>query len=277
MEKKIRKHRIFDRHTGLGLFLMMIGGLFLSQVVLGGLLSLAVMRTGPDFRTSLTMTAGFGGLLLLAFHYFWFTPEYDWRYKKENIPAGFKLLLPILGYWAILFGMFGFFAGRIPFGPITLTQLCSAAGAGMTEEVVYRELPISYMARQWRDEKKIPLMVLIPGLVFGLVHLGNGLFTGNAADYLLQAVLCVFFGIFFSAVYLRTGKVLPVIVMHGLHDILVLSAASYTPELPDSVAVVWLVCEGALALYGLFLIRKEKRVQIMALWDRKWNRQESGR
>ena len=45
--------------------------------------------------------------------------------------------------------------------------------AGVTEEIAFRELPISYMARQWRDEKKIPLMVIIPGLAFGLTHITN--------------------------------------------------------------------------------------------------------
>ena len=45
--------------------------------------------------------------------------------------------------------------------------------AGVTEEIAFRELPISYMARQWRDEIEIPLMVIIPGTAFGLTHLSN--------------------------------------------------------------------------------------------------------
>ncbi len=272
MEKKYRKHAIFDRHTGWGLFLMMFGGLFLAQGVFGGLLSLLVMRTGLDFQTAFTVAGGFGGLILLALHYVWFSPEYNWGYKKENIAEGFKLLLPIVIYWVVNFTMYGFFAGRIPFGPVTLFELGSAVGAGITEEVVFRELPISYMARQWRDEKKIPLMVLIPGLVFGIVHLGNGIVTMNFGDHLIQALLSVLFGIFFAAVYVRTGKVFPVIFMHALHDVLVISGSYYTPELPDAVIWVWFIMEGLLAVYGLFLIRKEKRAEILALWDRKWNR-----
>ena len=33
-----------------------------------------------------------------------------------------------------------------------------------------------------------------------------------------------------------------------------------------------MIIEGILAIYGMYLIRKEKRPEIIALWDRKWNR-----
>ena len=59
---------------------------------------------------------------------------------------------------------------------------------------------------------------------------------------------------------------------HTLHDLLVSSAAVYTPELPDIVIAEWVIIEGILAIYGMYLIRKEKRPEIISLWDRKWNR-----
>lgn len=32
------------------------------------------------------------------------------------------------------------------------------------------------------------------------------------------------------------------------------------------------ICALVLAVYGLYLIRKEKRPEIIALWDKKWNK-----
>ena len=83
--------------------------------------------------------------------------------------------------------------------------------AGVTEEIAFRELPISYMARQWRDEKKIPLMVIIPGTAFGLTHLSN-IVGSKPTDTLAQVALSMLFGIFFSAVYVRTGSIWAVLI-----------------------------------------------------------------
>lgn len=95
-----------------------------------------------------------------------------------------------------MFATFGFFAGRIPFDPLSFEDAASSLMAGITEEVAFRELPISYMARQWRDEKKIPLMVIIPGLAFGLTHITN-IFGSKPTDTLAQVVISIFFGVFF--------------------------------------------------------------------------------
>ena len=170
-----------------------------------------------------------------------------------------------------MFATFGFFAGRIPFDPLSFEDAASSLMAGITEEVAFRELPISYMARQWRDEKKIPLMVIIPGLAFGLTHITN-IFGSKPTDTLAQVVISIFFGVFFSAVYVRTGSIWAVLIGHTLHDLLVSSAVVYTPELPDIVIAEWVIIEGILAIYGMYLIRKEKRPEIISLWDRKWNR-----
>lgn len=212
-----------------------------------------------------------GGIIVLFFHFFWFSPEYNWKTPVSQTIAGLKLLWPILIYWIALFATFGFFAGRIPFDPLSFEDAASSLMAGITEEVAFRELPISYIARQWRDEKKIPLMVIIPGLAFGLTHITN-IFGSKPTDTLAQVVISIFFGVFFSAVYVRTGSIWAVLIGHTLHDLLVSSAAVYTPELPDIVIAEWVIIEGILAIYGMYLIRKEKRPEIIALWDRKWNR-----
>lgn len=269
---KIRKHKILDSHTFSGIFLLMYGGFFVMQFVIGVPLGFAVSKlTGAQTVSCVAFFAAVGGLIVLFFHFFRFSPEYNWKSSGSQTIAGLKLLWPILIYWIVLFSTFGFFAGRIPFGPLSFEGAASSLMAGVTEEVAFRELPISYMARQWRDEKKIPLMVIIPGFAFGLTHITN-ILGSKPTDTLAQVALSVLFGIFFSAVYVRTGSIWAVLIMHTLHDLLVFSATVYTPELPDMVIAELMIIEGILAIYGMYLIRKEKRPEIIALWDRKWNR-----
>ena len=271
---KTRKHKILDNHTFLGIFLLMFGGFFLMQFVIGAPLGFAAMKlTGTSATSYVALFAAVGGLIVLFFHFFRFSPEYNWKTSFSQTVAGLKLLWPILIYWIVLFTTFGFFAGRIPFGPLSFEGAASSLMAGVTEEVAFRELPISYMARQWRDEKKIPLMVIIPGLAFGLIHITN-IFGSKPTDTLAQVVISIFFGVFFSAVYVRTGSIWAVLIGHTLHDLLVSSATVYTPELPDIVIAEFIIVEGILAIYAMYLIRKEKRPEIIALWDRKWNRSE---
>ena len=55
------------------------------------------------------------------------------------------------------------FAGRFPLGPVPLSSIGVSLMAGISEEIAFRELPISYLARQWREEKLLPVYFLIYG------------------------------------------------------------------------------------------------------------------
>ncbi len=63
------------------------------------------------------------------------------------------------------------------------------------------------------------------------------------------------------------------LIVHTLHNLLTFSGVVYlTSELPYMIVVVWIIIEGLLEVYGLYLIRKAKRSEIIALWDKKWSR-----
>ena len=270
---KIRKHKILDNHSVLGIFLLMYGSFILMQFVIGAPLGFAAHKlTGASATSCVAFFCVVGGLIVLFAHFFWFSPEYNWKTPASQTIVGIKLLWPILIYWIVAFSTFGYYAGRFPFGPLSFASALSAMMAGVTEEIAFRELPISYMARQWRDEKKIPLMVIIPGIAFGLTHLSN-IVGSKPTDTLAQVALSMLFGIFFSAVYVRTGSIWAVLIMHTLHDLLAFSATAYTPDLPDIVIAEWAIILIILAAYGLYLVRKEKRSEIIEFWDRRWNRQ----
>ena len=78
-------------------------------------------------------------------------------------------------------------------------------------------------------------------------------------------------GIFFGAVYMRTGNIIPCILAHGLHDFFVSAfEVNKHAELPVSVMVISAICEALLAAFGLYLVRMVKRSEIEALWNEKW-------
>ena len=180
-------------------------------------------------------------------------------------------------FWILMFGMFGIVAGGVPFGALPLSSILTAIMAGTAEEVCFREVGISYLARQWRDENNMIPMAVIPAVAFSLTHLTNFGELNNAGALLLQVLMTVLFGIFYSAVYLRTGNIWPLIIAHSLHDLLVFSAGSGVAamgveEFPEWTTGFIFVIEAAMAVFGLYLIRKSKRAEIIELWDRKWSR-----
>ncbi len=102
--------------------------------------------------------------------------------------------------------------------------------------------------------------------------------TNYAADkdlptILAQALLTFFMGVFLSAVYLRTGNICPLILCHSLHDILAFSASdNMVVEFPDWITTYIGAVEGSLLICGLYMLRRSKRAEIIALWDQRWSR-----
>ena len=174
-----------------------------------------------------------------------------------------------------LFGTFGYLSKSFPFGAISLSSFLAAIMAGAGEEVAFREVGISYLARQWKDENKIILMAIIPAAAFALTHVTN-IVSMSFPDVLKQALLTFFMGVFLGAVYIRTGNIWPIILGHSLHDIMAFSASEKLSmlgmNLPDWSVTLLTVVEAGLLISGLYMLRKSKKAEIIALWNKRWSR-----
>ena len=271
-EKKTKEHKFLNQHTMAAAVLLMFGGFVVFDVlagIAGGLIAHGTVGVGAG--------GIIGSIIALIIWFNFFKPEYKWKPEPGDWGKTFKLLLPVVVFWIALFGFFGVLAGGVPFGAIPLTSILAAIMAGAVEEVCFREVGISYLARQWRDENKIILMAIIPAVAFSLTHLTNVGSIDEVSTLLLQVLMTVFFGFFFSAVYLRTGNIWPLIIAHSLHDLLSFSSdegllAYGMADLPDWTIGYIGVLEAALAVCGLYMLRKSKRAEIIELWDRKWSR-----
>ena len=272
-EKKAKEHKFLNKHTVLGVFLLMYFNFVLIDFVFGAASAVICEHAGIDNKTGLGAGAIIGSILALMFRFF--SPEYKWKPESGSWGKSFRLLIPLYIYWVFLFGTFGYLSKSFPFGAISLSSFLAAIMAGAGEEVAFREVGISYMARQWNDENKIILMAIIPAAAFALTHITN-IVSMSLSDVLKQALLTFFMGVFLGAVYIRTGNIWPIILGHSLHDIMAFSASEKLSmlglNLPDWSVTLLTVIEAGLLISGLYMLRKSKRAEIIALWDKRWSR-----
>ena len=273
----IMKKKLSEKHPVLGLLLFTYGGFIVAEFLIGVVAALVLSEFGFDTRTTAAVSGCIGSILVLILWYLINQPKYRFMPRKGEISGSFKLILiPMLVYWAMIFGFFAYFCKGFPFAPIGMREFFMAVMAGLVEEVCFREIAVSYMAKRWMSEKNIPLIAIASGVLFGLTHITNVL--GNELiDTLYQVVLCILTGVFYAAIYLRKGNVWVLCLFHSVHDILTFMAsagvtAKGVTEIPDWYLTFVVAIEFVLCLYGFFLIRKAKRQEIIDLWDYKWSR-----
>ena len=277
------RQKFSDKHPVLGLLVCTYGGFLISEFLFGMLLAFVFSKIGFDMGTGTAIGGSVGSILVLLFWYFRNQPEYRFMPRKGEISGSLKLIfVPILIWWILLFGSYAYFCKGFPFASITLREVFMSLMAGLVEEICFREIAVSYMSKHWMSEKSIPRIAVISGVMFGLTHITNLVGEKDVTDTLIQVLLCVFFGVFFTAIYLRKGNVWVLCLFHFIHDLLAFMgvagfAAKGIAELPDWITFYLAATEFGLCLYGFFLIRKSKRQEIIELWDYKWSRRASDR
>ena len=156
---------------------------------------------------------------------------------------------------------------------VTLILMClMQLAVALSEELLCRGILYKTLKmRHGERGKGLLLALLMSSLIFGLMHFLNMMNGVAFLPVLTQVAAAFFIGIFFGALYIRTGSLLPAILIHmlyntflGLKDVLQVEAAAAPP--PAEAAVVTAAAADYLvmptitlffALYGLFLIRKQ--------------------
>lgn len=217
-----------------------------------------------------------GVLIMMGVYKWWFRPEFEGMLKGD-LPLGFLLGLIELIY-VVITVVASYFTGSMDgIKPLTLTIISASLMAGMGEEFAFRGVLTSTMLRQWKDQNKFRTIALISGVLFGLVHAGNLISGANPLSTLLQVLSSVGVGVFFAALYMRTGTILPCMFYHTVHDIIAIAASSQVSEeglitgsLIDFSDILDLVLSIALIAIALYLLRAAKTEEMRELWNRKW-------
>lgn len=135
--------------------------------------------------------------------------------------------------------------------------------AGITEEVIFRLIPLTLMLRYQRDSRRLKAAVLVTSLVFGAWHL----FNGNGIGTVLQSLFAGLAGIFYAAAFLRTGSVVLPASLHLFFDLTVMTLGAVKPE-ADELHLLILLAELVCVVMGIVLLRKKKHTDIFKVLDR---------
>lgn len=275
---KPRQHKILDHHTVIGFLLLVLGGKLLIQIVTGGI-AYAVLETAIGDESARIYMNYFmiaASFLLLLMHKIWFRPEY-----KGSLPG--KDMLKWIGV-----SLIGLLAMTITdvvtianngIGRPSFKMLTIAVMAGITEEIIYRAVPGSYLMRQWKDGNAVMRTMVMTSAVFALCHLGNIFAGADIGATVLQVTETFCAGMFLCALFLRSGSIIPGMVLHILNDVYNLIGMDVTGGVvEDSITLSDALCTAGHCVFllgvGIWLVRKEVRETVFKLWSLKWSRND---
>lgn len=88
---------------------------------------------------------------------------------------------------------------------------------GFSEELLFRGLINSLLLQKFFNLKNgVIKCILASSFAFGLVHLFK--FDKGVVGELTQVIYAFFYGVFYGAILLRTNKIIPIAILHGLNN-----------------------------------------------------------
>lgn len=272
----MKKHKFFDRPI-LGMLLGMVIALFGIEII-ASILGVVFKLFLPNDQLASSLAAILVSVLWIFVHCFWFRNELQHFFEmKDLLPSlflGWGMIL--VSFVTLVINLFsGSHLGNVFYA------LILALGAGLTEEVIFRIVPISIAMRTEDKEKIIPITFVLTGLLFGLIHSANALVGADPVATILQVFYAVAIGFAYAAIYLRTGNLWITIILHTYTDFLAFlvmdiekTGGLITGESSLSSIVYLLICGIIFYINAFMIFRKEDRSQIPAVWKRIWSKKQ---
>jgi membrane protease YdiL (CAAX protease family) len=175
------------------------------------------------------------------------TPPRPWTSLWVFLPPSIPLL--VMGWLLVQHGL--------PEPQILRTLAACMLAVGVSEELMFRGV----LFRALRTRLSPWPAVWITSLLFGSVHLSNGLYLGDLAIGVAHVAAATVIGLFLLAATLRTGSILPSMLFHGCWNTLVMAFLVSAPPsewqttLEAETSLSLLLLLAPLFLYSLFLLR----------------------
>lgn len=128
----------------------------------------------------------------------------------------------------------------------------SAFEAAVAEETLFRFAILGILFYAWRNvHQRLPYALVTSSVLFGLMHLTNA--AEQSWDVTVyQAVATIGIGLFFAVVYVYTGQLWLVMIMHGLFDWFSFMVTGATTMAGNHVGLgEWLAVLVELVIFGL--------------------------
>ena len=233
---------------------------------------LASSFSSSEFVQYLLISAA--GILCMLAQKWWFAPAFKGVFRAE-VPLReigllcVPFLIQLLLSWLLNVMDHGLFFRA------TALSVVMALSAGFGEEAMFRGLAVPIGMRYLRGRNKILITALVTSVVFGLSHLGNA--KGGNVIGIVQAVASIGSGLFYAAVFLRSGSICVPVLMHTLYDWMyfVTNPALQNGEMANmgvtTAVIISCVVDLSMSAVGLWLIRPAVREKIEAVWQDKWD------
>lgn len=141
---------------------------------------------------------------------------FGWHRETGLMPIRSTKSLLIL--WLPALFILGFFSVALLLGLPTLQAFIfvgvNTLLVGISEELAFRGILFSGARSGLRPFGAIALT----SIIFGAVHVLNGFTTGDWASATVQAVGAAMSGLLFIAILIRTGSIIPAMIVHWLWD-----------------------------------------------------------
>ena len=135
--------------------------------------------------------------------------NYRWASKAFNLIPAYLFLIGIASFIGKDLSVVQ------PSNLLLLFIACLAVG--FAEEFLFRGFLQPLFIDKYLEKKKgIFLGILFPALFFGASHLLNLTVNDNVPQVVVQSIYAVFIGFFFGVLLLKTNKLMPLAITHGL-------------------------------------------------------------
>ena len=195
-------------------------------------------------------------------------------FKKGHFFRGLLYCLPLIVVQVI--ALIIFFAGNLGnpeanWKPwyLIIFELFTIIGVGIREECIYRATLQNIVAKKHANSVKgIWITVIIGAVIFGLCHVSNIFFGVEWQGVIKQVISATFVGVLFGAVYLRSGSIWTLILVHTLTDVAGLARSIFLNvsdvEIMSGLSFSWISLIFDLFYVGLaiFLLRPSKCKQV---------------
>ena len=173
---------------------------------------------------------------------------------KPQLPAGKMLFyIPLL----VLLTANLWYGVAMNLSPLeTVLYVLSMFCVGFLEEMIFRGLLFKAMAKNG-----VRSAIIVSSVTFGIGHIVN-LFNGSGAELLpnlLQVVYAIAIGFAFVMIYVKTGSLLPCIIVHSVFNGLSAFAneAAMTPQRELLSGILLAVIGGGYALYLALAVKED--------------------
>ena len=166
------------------------------------------------------------------------------------------LPLAIIPLLSIIFQLNLFHFSNLPqLGLFTLL----ATMTGFAEEAIFRGIAV----RAFQPKGILPAAIF-SSLIFGVLHFANLLVGADPVATTVQVVFAILYGIAFSAPFLYTGLIWPLVILHALQDLIAFWTTgsltnTATPAIGEILTTIVLIIP--FAFYGLWLLRRRIKME----------------